>query len=112
MLGSFPPELRGRLAATSLLRSREPTLSCNHSSRLFRDEWATAGQPANHRTNQLEARSLKPPYFATKLYARAYSFFCVGSKISSYWLSTLLPTTPSRNSSASSLPLNSLLGRE
>jgi hypothetical protein len=31
MLGSFPPELRGRLAATSLLRSREPTLSCNHT---------------------------------------------------------------------------------
>jgi hypothetical protein len=35
MLGSFPPELRGRLAATSLLRSKEPTLSCNHSSRHY-----------------------------------------------------------------------------
>jgi hypothetical protein len=40
MLGSFPPELRGRLAATSLLRSEEPTLSCNHSSRSYRDERA------------------------------------------------------------------------
>ena len=38
MLGSFPPELSGRLAATSLLRSREPTLSCNHSSQSYRDE--------------------------------------------------------------------------
>jgi len=35
MLGSFPPELRGRLAATSLLRSREPTLSCNHPFAFF-----------------------------------------------------------------------------
>jgi hypothetical protein len=32
MLGSFPPELLVVFTATSLLRSREPTLSCNQLS--------------------------------------------------------------------------------
>jgi hypothetical protein len=32
MLGSFPPELLVVFTATSLLRSEEPTLSCNQLS--------------------------------------------------------------------------------
>ena len=62
MLGSFPPELRGRLAATSLLRSREPTLSCNHPSRLYRDERAVGSPGIDFETwdsERLGATSLR-----------------------------------------------------
>jgi len=45
MLGSFPPELSGRLAATSLLRAREPTLSCNHPFRRLHREMGGTARP-------------------------------------------------------------------
>ena len=54
MLGSFPPELRGRLAATSLLRSREPTLSCNHPFVFF---LANGWETLNLRCRVLQDRS-------------------------------------------------------
>src|ERR1017187_2737075 len=49
MLGSFPPELLVVFTATSLLRSEEPTLSCNQFSTFDR---SIAGEPVTRRKSQ------------------------------------------------------------